>query len=151
MTQASDRAVTSTSTDEIREDSAPSRNSGVLAQSARFIGEYWRRMLGISALILAPCFWHRRIEACDLGSHVYNAWLAQLIRRGEAPGLWIAHQWTNVLFDLLLSFFGSIFGLGTRFHATEKIAVSLCVLIFFWGAFALAAAATRRPPWMLTP
>jgi len=108
-------------------------------------------MLGISALILAPCFWHRRIEACDLGSHVYNAWLAQLIRRGEAPGLWIAHQWTNVLFDLLLSFFGSIFGLGTRFHATEKIAVSLCVLIFFWGAFALAAAATRRPPWMLTP
>jgi hypothetical protein len=108
-------------------------------------------MFGISALVLAPCFWHRRIEASDLGSHVYNAWLAQLIRHGQAPGLWIAHQWTNVLFDLLLSFFGAVFGLGTGLHAAERISVSLCVLIFFWGTFALVSAATRRAPWFLTP
>jgi hypothetical protein len=115
------------------------------------VREHCLRMFGISALVLAPCFWHRRIEASDLGSHVYNAWLAQLIRHGQAPGLWIAHQWTNVLFDLLLGFFGSIFGLGSQLHAAERVAVSLCVLIFFWGAFALVAAATRRAPWFLTP
>jgi hypothetical protein len=102
-------------------------------------------------LLLVPCYWQQRIEASDLGSHVYNAWLAQLIRRGQAPGLWIAHQWTNVLFDLLLSFFGSLFGLDGKLHLAEKISVSLCVLIFFWGAFALVSAAGRRAPWLLTP
>ena len=71
-------------------------------------------------MLLAPP--HR---SDDLGSHVYNAWLAQLIRRGQAPGLWIAHQWTNVLFDLLLSFFGSVFGLAGKSHLAEKFAVSL--------------------------
>jgi hypothetical protein len=94
-----------------------------------------------------PCFWHRHIEASDLGSHLYNAWLAQLIAHGQVPGLWIAHQRTNVLFDLLLSGVGSVFGLA----ASEKIAVSLCVLIFFWGLFALISAATVRAPWFLTP
>lgn len=113
--------------------------------------EHWPRVMAISSLVLVPCFWHPRIVACDLGSHVYNAWLAQLIRRGQAPGLWIAHQWTNVLFDLLLSFFGAIFGLGTGLHAAERITVSACVLIFFWGTFALVSAATRRAPWFLTP
>jgi hypothetical protein len=101
----------------------------------------------ISAIILVPCFWHRHIEASDLGSHVYNAWLAHLIAHGQAPGLWIAPQWTNVLFDFLLSGVGSVLGLAVA----EKIAVSLCVLVFFWGLFALISAATERPPWFLTP
>jgi len=101
--------------------------------------------------VLVPCFWHRRIEASDLGSHVYNAWLVHLIRRRQAPGLWVAHQWTNVLFDWILSFFGAIFGLGVGRHGAERAAVSVCVLIFFWGAFAFIAAATRRAPWFLTP
>lgn len=130
---------------------AAQNNKSALAQSWQFTRAHARRILAISALVLVPCCWHRRIEASDLGSHVYNAWLAQLIHRGQAPGLWIAHQWTNVLFDLLLSFFGSVFGLGTRLHLAEKFAVSLCVLIFFWGAFALVSAATRRAPWSLTP
>jgi hypothetical protein len=46
-----------------------------------------------------------------------------------------------------LSWLGSAFGL----QAAEKIAVSLGVLTFFWGAFALIAAATRRAPWRLSP
>ena len=71
----------------------------------------------------------------------------QLIRHGQAPGLWIAPQRTNVLFDFLLSGFGALFGL----HAAQKIAVSLAVLIFFWGIFALVSAATRRAPWCLLP
>ena len=119
----------------------------VLVQSLAFLRQHIWKFLAISAAALTPCFWHRNIEAGDLGSHLYNAWLAQLIQRGEAPGLWIAHQWTNVLFDFLLSGLGSIFGL----RAAEKIAVSLAVLIFFWGTFALVCAATRRAPWFLLP
>ncbi len=121
--------------------------SAALPEFSRFTREHWRRLLAISALILVPCFWHREIVASDLGSHLYNAWLAQLIRHGQAPGLWLSHQHTNVLFDYLLSGFGSVFGL----RAGEKIAVSIAVLIFFWGIFALVSAATRRAPWILVP
>src|SRR5580693_7769727 len=121
--------------------------SPALTASLEFVRGYWLRILGISVLLLAPCFWHRHIEASDLGSHLYNAWLAQLIHRGQAPGLWLAHQWTNVLFDFSLSGFGSLFGL----RAAERISVSLSILIFFWGAFAFIAAAARRAPWFLAP
>ena len=37
------------------------------------------------------------------------------------------------------------------FGAAERIVVGLSVLIFFWGAFALIAAATERDPWFLVP
>lgn len=113
----------------------------------QFIVSHWRRVLGISAALLVPCFWHGHLVASDLGSHVYNAWLAQLIRHGQAPGLWLAPLHTNILFDLLLSGFGSLFGL----HAAERIAVSLSILTFFWGAFAFVSAAARRAPWFLAP
>jgi hypothetical protein len=121
--------------------------AGSLAMARQFVREHWLRIAAISALVLIPCFWHGEIEADDLGSHLYNAWLVQLIHRGQAPGLWIAHPWTNVLFDYMLSGFGAVFGL----HAGEQIAVSLAVLLFFWGAFAMVAAATRRAPWMIAP
>ncbi|HKV04259.1 MAG TPA: hypothetical protein VJO53_04030 [Candidatus Acidoferrales bacterium] len=116
-------------------------------QFLRFAREHGLKLLAISCLVLVPCFWHREIVASDLGSHLYNAWLVQLIHRGRLPGLWIASQHTNVLFDILLSAFGSVFGL----LAAEKIAVSLAVLIFFWGLFALVSAATHRAPWFLLP
>jgi hypothetical protein len=115
--------------------------------AARFIADYWIRILVISALILIPCFWHRHIEAGDLGSHVYNAWLAQLIEHGQAPGLRIAHPSTNILFDYLLSGLAKVFGL----QLAEKFSVAIAVLIFFWGAFALVTAASKRAPWFLTP
>src|SRR5437868_13628412 len=57
----------------------------------------------ISVLVLLPCFWQSRIQAGDLSSHLYNAWLSILISQGKAPGLQIEPQRTNVLFDLLLS------------------------------------------------
>ena len=101
----------------------------------------------ISVLLLLPCFWHKRIEAGDLASHTYNAWLAQLIERGQAPGLYIARQWSNVLVDVALLRLGNAVGLP----AAEKIVVSVCVLTFFWGAFALISAATDRRPWVLAP
>jgi len=42
----------------------------------------------VSAVILIPCFWQRHIQAGDLASHVYNAWLAQLVGQGNAPGVY---------------------------------------------------------------
>jgi hypothetical protein len=122
------------------------RDASVL-HAADFLRRFWLQVLATSAGLLIPCFWHRRIEAGDLASHVYNAWLAQLIERGQAPGLYLARQWNNVLFDLLLLRFGKLFGLA----AAQKIVVPICVLIFFWGAFALIAAVARRPPWFLLP
>jgi hypothetical protein len=121
--------------------------SAALPEFFLFARERWLRLLATSALILVPCFWHREIVASDLGSHLYNAWLVQLIHHGQAPGLWIAPQHTNVLFDFLLSGLGSMFGL----RVGEKVAVSIAVLIFFWGIFALVSAATRRAPWILAP
>jgi hypothetical protein len=103
--------------------------------------------LVISAILVIPCVWHAHIEAGDLGSHVYNAWLAVLVQQGRAPGVYIVWQWNNVLFDLLLFYFAKAFG----FTAAEKIAVSLCVLVFFWGLFALMRAVSGKPPWFLSP
>lgn len=128
-------------------DSGPSPAAPGLAAAARFAREYWRRIAGISGVILVPCFWHQTIVATDLGSHVYNAWLAHLIQHGQAPGLWIAPQWTNILFDVLLNGLVGIFS----FEGAEKLCVSLCVLIFFWGVFVLTGAASGRAPWLLTP
>ena len=101
----------------------------------------------VSAAILIPCFWHRQIEAGDLASHAYNAWLAQLIASGKAPGLYISHQLNNVLFDVLLFHAANLFG----FAIAQRIVVSLCVLIFFWGVFAFVATACGKRPWALTP
>ena len=130
----------------IREDGTD-RDASALHAAADFLRRFWLQVMAISAGLVIPCFWHRRIEAGDLASHVYNAWLAQLIERGQAPGLYLARQWNNVLFDLLLLKLGNLFG----FAVAQKIGVSLCVLIFFWGAFALIAAVARRPPWFLLP
>ena len=108
----------------------------------------WRWVIFlVSAAVLVPCFWHSRIEAGDLASHVYNAWLAQLIEKGKAPGLYIAKRWNNILFDVTLLWLAKAVG----FAAAQRIAVSICVLTFFWGVFGFISAVTERPPWFLTP
>lgn len=104
-------------------------------------------VLALSLLILIPCFWHRHIEAGDLASHTYNAWLAQLVSHHQAPGLYVVTRWDNVFYDLAAFHLGNILGL----HAAEKIIVAVGVLIFFWGAFALLFAISSRAPWFLTP
>jgi hypothetical protein len=98
-------------------------------------------------LLLVPCFWQRRLQASDLSSHIYNAWLAQLIQDGQAKGLAIVPQTTNVLFDWLLSALLTAFGA----EAAQRIAVSLAVLIFTWGAFALVGVVSQQRPWHLMP
>ena len=122
-------------------------HDSALASAGRFLGRHWPRVFGISAALLLPCFWHRHIEAGDLGSHLYNAWLAQLIEKGQAPGLYLATQFNNVLFDISLSHLANIFG----FWIAEKVAVSACVVIFFWGVFALISAVADEPQWILMP
>ena len=104
---------------------------------------------GLSVLLLVPCFWQQRIQAGDLSSHLYNAWLAQLIERGQAPGLTLARQSNNVLFDLMLSGLMRAFGAA----AAQRIAVSVAVLVFFWGAFAFVWSSSRpcKAPWQLAP
>ncbi len=123
------------------------RANSLLFGAFTFVAERRLGIVAISAILLLPCFWHKRIEAGDLASHTYNAWLAQLIERGDAPGLYLVRQWNNVLVDISLAKLGGSLG----FAAAEKIVVSACVLAFFWGAFAFIAAATRRPPWVLVP
>jgi hypothetical protein len=94
--------------------------------AATFVRDYWIRVSAISAILLVPCFWHRRIEAGDLASHVYDAWLAQLIEQGQAPGLWLAQQWNNIFFNVLLVRLGNLTGL----EFAEKICVSLSAHLF---------------------
>jgi hypothetical protein len=100
-----------------------------------------------SAAILIPCYWHRHVQAGDVASHVYNAWLANLAGEGKAPGIYLVWQWKNVLFDLMLANLAKVFGFG----AAEKIAVSVCVLVFFWGVFALMTVESRRRLRFLLP
>src|SRR5258708_31051522 len=106
-----------------------------------------RRIALLSVVLLIPCFWQRRIQAGDLSSHIYNSWLVQQIDLGQAPRLTMAPVTTNVLFDLILSGLFRSFG-G---EAAQRIAVSLVVLIFFFGPFALASATSKAPPWFLVP
>jgi hypothetical protein len=101
----------------------------------------------VSLVLLAPCYWQARIQAGDLSSHIYNAWLARLIGGGRAPGLTIVSQHTNVLFDLLLAALFQVLGAG----AAQRIAVALAVLIFLWGAFAFVSAVSGRRAWPLLP
>jgi hypothetical protein len=105
------------------------------------------RGVAISALLLVPCFWQARIQAGDLSSHVYNAWLAGEIQKGHLPGLTVVSQLTNVTFDLMLGGLLGPFGVG----AAQRIAVSAAVLVFFWGAFALISVASRRSAWPVAP
>src|SRR6266481_2987676 len=113
--------------------------------AASFLRKNILAVVLVSALLVVPCFWHSRIQAGDLGSHVYNAWLAQLIEHQQISGLTIARQWSNILFDLLLLHVGNLAG----FVVAEKIVVSFAVLAFFWGCFSFLAAASGSPPWKL--
>ena len=100
-----------------------------------------------SALLLVPCFWLPQIESLDLCSHVYNAWLARLITEQHIPGLWVARQSTNILFDNLLTQLMGVFGSVW----TQRILVGAATLLFFWSSFALVAAVSERRPWFLLP
>ena len=115
--------------------------------SSRFV--LWRVLAGLflSVILVVPCLWHRWLVAGDLGSHVYNAWLTQMVERGGLPGVRLADQWNNVLFDFLLTGLGRLFS----FPLAYRIAAAFSVLLFFWSAFAFVKAVTSQTPWFLAP
>ena len=63
------------------------------------------------------------------------------------PGLHLQRQLTNILIDRLLSGLMPLVGAVW----TQRIVASLCVLVFFWSAFALASVAAARPAWPVSP
>jgi len=101
----------------------------------------------VSLLIGIPCVWQPHIQACDLSSHLYNAWLVNQVSAGQLSGLYIVPQFTNVLFDHLLSF---LMEHGGPLIA-ERLAVLLVVQIFFWGCFRLASVMAGHSAWSATP
>jgi hypothetical protein len=115
----------------------------------------WDRLCGsgralytiLAAVALLPCYWQPRIQAGDLSSHIYNAWLAPLIQSGRLACLYIAGQSTNVLFDLLLSGLFRLLGPD----GAQRAAVTLAVLIFASGAFAFVCAVSGRRAWDIAP
>ena len=101
----------------------------------------------LSAVILIPCLWQSRLQAGDLSSHLYNAWLARLIHQGHAPGLAVVPQTTNVLLDLMLS--RLLPAVGPQ--AAQRIPVAVAVLLLVWGTFAFQRAISGRPAFHLLP
>ena len=103
--------------------------------------------LAITALLLIPCVWQQHIQAGDLSSHVYNAWLAQEIKKNMVQGLTLVPVWTNVLTDWALERVMS--AAGER--VAERIVTGSAALVFFWGAFYAIGVASRRRPWLFSP
>jgi hypothetical protein len=124
---------------EPREDSSGSRE---LSRPANIL-----LIVAIGTALLLPCFWQPHIQAGDLSSHLYNAWLAGKIRDGAAPGLAVVTTWTNVLSDWFLEALLHRFGVVVA----ERLVVSAAVLLFFWGAFCVINVASGRRPWFLAP
>jgi hypothetical protein len=107
----------------------------------------WIAVLLFSSVLLVPCFWQSRIQSADLGSHVYNAWLASEIHRGALPGLWISTQSENILFELALEWLFVHTGPGLA----QRISVSVAVLIFAWGALLFVFRMSGRNWWFAAP
>jgi hypothetical protein len=121
------------------------REEGTRVQLRRIPHSFKIALAG--ALLVVPCFWESRIQAGDLASHAYNAWLASRISEGLLPGLWIVRQWNNVLFDLTLEFLSSHLGTG----AAQRIAVAGAVLIFASGGIRYMSRGRKENPWFVLP
>jgi hypothetical protein len=111
------------------------------------LGSRWLWSPVISLLLIVPCLWQPIVSSGDLQSHIYNAWLAELIRSGSIHGLWIGHQSTNLLLDILFPWLLRVFGVS----GAERVAASACVLVFFWGAFFFISVFSKRHPYWLMP
>jgi hypothetical protein len=104
-------------------------------------------MAAVALALLVPCFWQPHIIAGDVPSHVYNAWLATQVERGQAPGLFLAHPLTNVLSDWALQALLNSMGRAWA----ERVVIGASVEIFFWGAFVFVAAVAGRRSWLIAP
>jgi hypothetical protein len=101
----------------------------------------------LALLVSIPSLWQRHIQADDLSSHLYNAWLANQVSAGQLPGLYLAPQFTNVFFDHVLSL---LLKTGSVILA-EHAAVLVAVQIFFWSCFAFVSTVAGRRAWAVAP
>lgn len=101
----------------------------------------------VSLLLIAPVLVQENVQAGDLASHLYNTWLVLQVKAGAPLGLEVAPQYSNILFDWWLE---GLWRLGGPVFA-EKAAVSVAVLLFFWGAFFLLGRLTERSAWPSAP
>lgn len=113
----------------------------------KLLGNLWARPILVSVTLVIPCFWQPIVSGADLQSHLYNAWLAELIRRGSVHGLWIGHQSTNILVDMLLSWLIRYFGVSVA----ERVITTALLLVFFWGSFHFISAVRGRAVYWLAP
>ena len=86
--------------------------------------------LGFALFAVAACFFPGRESFGDLPSHLYNAWLATLIKSHQAPGLVLAEQSTNVLVDKMLELFLVHFGEAVA----SKLTLSILAIVFVAGS-----------------
>jgi hypothetical protein len=106
-----------------------------------------RWYIALSILLLAPVYWQPRVQAGDLSAHIYNAWMSQVTENGRLQGLVVVRQTTGILFDLMMGGLFRLFGAETA----QRIAVSVAVLVFIWGAFRFVSVVGGRPAWHLLP
>lgn len=120
-------------------------------ESRRADGGWWRlpviRYAVLSLAILIPCFWQIHLQANDLSSHLYSAWLASEADAGHLLGVFTVHQFTNVLFDFMLDASAALL----PWKYADRPAVAACVLVFFWGAFAFISRHNSEPAWRAAP
>ncbi len=91
-------------------------------------------ILGIALLICLPFLTTPSPQLGDLHTHLYNAWLTNLLNSTEPGSLlkdcfFLVTPWTNTFLDRLLSF-------SLRFllpHDAARLAAILTVSLFFWS------------------
>jgi len=105
------------------------------------------RPILLSMALVIPCFWRPIVTGIDLQSHLYNAWLAELIQSGSIHGLWIGHQSTNIVIDIILAWLMKSFGVSVA----ERVLTAVLVLLFFWGALQFITAVSGRAAYWLVP
>ena len=114
---------------------------------SKLLKSFWTLPIVVSLALAIPCLWQPIVSTRDMQSHLYNAWLAELIRGGAIHGLWIGHQNTNVLIDMTLSWLIAHVGAS----GAERIVAIVLVLVLFWGAFYFISAVRGHAAYWLAP
>jgi hypothetical protein len=108
----------------------------------------WRWKVVFGVALLVPVVWTDRVQAIDMASHTYGAWLTWLVREGGVSGLEIVPAGTNVLVDLILAGLGGSIG----WVWAERIVACFVLLVFVAGVGAWIRAATgSRVVWPVAP
>lgn len=101
---------------------------------------------GSFAIAAAPSLF-ADFPAGDLHTHLYNAWLGNLVADGHVNGLWLAPAWTNSLISRGLAALLESLSPG----AAEKVIHLALAEGFLWASFAYCRAVTRNGCWEWLP